>query len=78
MKNNNSKIGATSTKPIVDTVVEKVRAQLLHRSIVGIRKYGVTLDREDLNTIDWIDHAIEECLDMVLYLTRLKEKLSET
>ena len=59
----------------LDPVVEKVRAQLLQRSQVGLKKYGVGLDREDLNTQQWIDHAIEEALDLVLYLTRLKEKL---
>jgi len=33
----------------VDTVVEAVRQDLLTRSQVGIKKYGVTLDREDLS-----------------------------
>jgi hypothetical protein len=43
-----------------DTVVEAVRADLLRRSQVGIAKYGVTLDRTDLNLRDWLQHAYEE------------------
>jgi len=58
-----------------DPVVEKVRVMLLQRSQVGLKKYGVGLDREDLTTEQWMDHAIEEALDLALYLTRLKEKL---
>ena len=61
--------------PPTDRIVERVRAQLLQRSQVGYKKYGVNLEREDLNTQQWLDHAIEEVLDLALYLTRLKEKL---
>ena len=60
---------------LTDPIVEKVRAQLLQRSQVGLKKYGVGLDRKDLNVHQWIDHAIEEALDLALYLTRLKEEL---
>lgn len=53
-----------------DTIVESVRVDLLNRSEVGIRKYGVTLQRTDLNLKDWLNHAYEECLDQALYLKR--------
>lgn len=55
---------------IIDNVVEAVRADLLSRSQVGIQKYGVTLDRTDLNLRDWLQHAYEETLDQANYLKR--------
>lgn len=55
---------------MVDTVVEAVRADLLRRSQLGIAKYGVTLDRTDLNLRDWLQHAYEETLDQANYLKR--------
>lgn len=54
----------------VDTVVEAVREDLLTRSQVGIKKYGVTLDREDLSLEDWLEHAYQECLDQANYLKK--------
>jgi len=53
-----------------DSVVAAVRDDLLRRSEVGIAKYGVTLDRADLNLRDWLQHAYEETLDQANYLKR--------
>jgi hypothetical protein len=58
-----------------DTVVYRIASLLRSRSETGIRKYGTTLDRTDLEVKQWIDHAIEECLDQALYLQRLKDEL---
>jgi hypothetical protein len=55
---------------MTDSVVEAVRQDLLSRSQVGIKKYGVTLDRNDLSLKDWLIHAYEECLDQANYLKR--------
>lgn len=57
---------------MVDSIVESVREDLHNRSQVGIKKYNNTLDREDLDEVDWIQHAYEEMLDGALYLKRLK------
>lgn len=54
----------------VDPVVEAVRADLLQRSQVGLKKYGVGLDRTDLSLRDWLQHAYEETLDQANYLKR--------
>jgi hypothetical protein len=56
---------------IVEGVIEKFRS----RSEVGIKKYGTTLDRNDLSLEQWLDHAIEEQMDSILYLTKIKEDL---
>lgn len=54
----------------MDKVVEAVREDLLRRSQVGITKYGVTLERTDLNLKEWLQHAYEETLDSANYLKR--------
>lgn len=54
-----------------DPIVEAVRADLLRRSQIGLGKYGVGLDREDLNLRDWIQHSYEETLDLANYLKRI-------
>lgn len=56
-----------------DTIVESVIQKFKQRSDVGITKYGTTLDREDLSTIEWIIHAQEELMDGILYLEKLKK-----
>jgi hypothetical protein len=33
------------------------------------------MDRTDLTVKQWIDHAIEEALDLALYLEKIKEDL---
>lgn len=57
---------------IKDTIVESVINQFKERSSIGINKYGVTLDRTDLSTGEWIEHAIEESMDFILYLRKIK------
>jgi len=60
-----------------DAIVEAVRDRLLARSVVGQRKYGATMARQDLDTLDWIRHAQEEALDMAVYLERLHQDLQQ-
>ena len=60
---------------IKDSVVEAVVKKFKERSRVGIEKYNTTLDRNDLKTLDWINHAQEEAMDFCLYLERLKKDL---
>ena len=57
---------------VQDSVVQSVINKFKQRSEVGIKKYNTTLDREDLTKIDWIQHAQEEAMDLILYLEKLK------
>jgi hypothetical protein len=57
---------------VKDTVVQSVINKFKQRSEVGIKKYNTTLDREDLTKKDWIEHAQEEAMDLILYLEKLK------
>jgi len=56
-----------------DKHVQSIIKQFQERSELGIKKYGVTLERTDLSTLDWIEHAKQEAMDFILYLERLKE-----
>jgi len=59
-----------------DTIVAAVIQKFLDRAAMGKKKYGVTLDRTDLKTLDWIQHAQEELMDGILYLEKLKQTLT--
>jgi len=61
-----------------DTIVESIRQQLLDRSNVGIIKYGVTLDRNDLTVLEWLEHAKQEGMDQVLYLEKIIQELKKS
>ena len=65
------------TEVIKDSIVESVVKQFKDRSNVGIAKYGVTLDREDLTLIEWLEHTKQEQMDSVLYLEKVIKELKK-
>ena len=52
-------------------IEDKVMAKIYNRAIMGKAKYGVTMERTDLTTLDWLIHAQEEAMDMAVYLEKL-------
>jgi hypothetical protein len=58
-----------------DPIVKAVTDKFQQRSEVGIKKYGVTLERDDLTADEWAEHLQQELMDAVLYLERLKQEL---
>ena len=60
-----------------DSIVNAVVSKFLQRSEFGMKKYGTNLDRSDLSTLDWIQHAQEELMDGILYLEKLKTHVSK-
>ena len=66
----------TSETYLKDSIVESVINQFKQRSEVGIKKYNTTLDRNDLGTLDWIEHAKQEAMDFILYLEKLKSEVT--
>jgi hypothetical protein len=54
---------------LIDNVVDNVRAKLLERSKIGIRKYGTTLQQN--NKDNYIEHAQMEAMDLCNYLEKL-------
>ena len=63
---------------IQDKNVLNVMARFKERSEVGIKKYKTTLERTDLTTLEWLQHAQEEAMDFVLYLERLKHEYKQS
>jgi hypothetical protein len=59
----------------IDRIVIQVLHQIAERSEKGLEKYGTNLERTDLETLDWIQHAQEEAMDLCLYLERIKEQI---
>ena len=60
-----------------DGIVTKVVDDLNQRSERGICKYGVTLERTDIDLRGWLQHTYEETLDKALYLKRAIEELDK-
>ena len=58
-----------------DRIVIQVLHQITERSEKGLEKYGTNLERTDLETLDWVQHAQEEAMDLCLYLERIKEQI---
>ncbi len=64
-------------KPKKDPIVKQVTDKFKQRSKVGIEKYGTTLAENNLSLYEWLNHAIEEQMDNILYLTKLREELKK-
>lgn len=58
-----------------DSIVKSVIDKYKERSNDGLKKYGTTLDREDLTPLEWLIHAQEEAMDLSLYLEKLIQKM---
>lgn len=58
-----------------DSIVDAIVQKFLQRSELGQQKYGTTLDRGDLTTLQWIQHAQDELMDGILYLEKLKTQV---
>ena len=61
-----------------DPILLKVLSKYYERSQLGIKKYGRTLDRDDLSLIDWLNHLQEELMDATLYIEKLKDEARKT
>lgn len=59
----------------IDSIVLEVIKEFGARAQVGLNKYGTTMDRGDLSTVEWLVHLEQEMMDGLLYLTKLKREL---
>jgi hypothetical protein len=59
-----------------DTIVEEVCQKFVDRAMVGYKKYNATMDRDDLTIDQWLEHAQEEAMDFILYITKIRKELS--
>ncbi len=67
----------TSTTHRKDMIVENVKTLYDIRSAIGRKKYGTTMERGDLNFVEWLQHLQEELMDATLYIEKLKFEYKE-
>lgn len=58
-----------------DSIVDSIIDEFIDRSRAGKLKYNTDLDRTDLSLSQWLQHAIEEHLDAILYLKKIKSTI---
>ena len=61
----------------MSNIEDRVIKQIKDRAKIGKGKYGVTMERDDLSLLEWIQHLQEELLDAAVYVERLKGDLQE-
>ena len=55
----------------MSSIENKVCSKILDRAEVGKKKYGTTMERVDLSSLEWLIHAQEEVMDLAVYLEKL-------
>jgi hypothetical protein len=50
---------------------DEVCKKIQERAKVGKAKYGVTMERTDLDIVGWLTHLQEELMDAAVYVERL-------
>lgn len=63
-------IRAVEENKILKDVIEIFKKQ----TEKGIQKYGTTVQSDNLSITEWIDHALQEHADSMVYLRCIKEK----
>lgn len=61
----------------LDSIVQEVIQKFESRAKMGWDKYGHDLDRTDLTLDQWLQHAQEESMDFILYITKIRKILME-
>ena len=61
----------------MSAIEELVGMKIMMRSAKGESKYGVTMEREDLNMLEWLTHLQEELMDASVYVERLLEEVGK-
>jgi len=62
---------------LANPVLREIQNSLELQTAKGLAKYGTTVNPMDYTTIEWIEHARQELMDELVYLTVLKQKLEE-
>ncbi len=55
----------------VSSIEDKVCAKIQARAELGKRKYGTTMERDDLTGRQWLTHLQEELMDAVVYIQKI-------
>jgi len=55
-------------------IEKRIIDKINQRAEIGKQKYGVTMERTDLSTYEWLNHLQEELLDAIIYIEKLKDE----
>jgi hypothetical protein len=55
----------------------KLFAEFIEREERGVKKYGTTMDRNDLSLDEWVQHLKEELLDAICYLQKVQDIIEQ-
>lgn len=55
---------------LMSKIEDAVMRKIYERSLVGKRKYGVTMERTDYTLRDWLIEAQQEAMDLAVYLEK--------
>jgi len=58
-----------------DETVNNLMRKFSDRAIFSNKKHGDKIHQVNKSNIQWVTEALEECMDMCVYLERLLEKL---
>lgn len=54
---------------------ESIFKLIEHQETKGLAKYGTTVDDNNLDAIEWLNHFQEELVDALFYAEMIKRKL---
>lgn len=61
----------------LDSIVYSVIEKFTNRAEIGFTKYNKNMDRNDLTITEWLEHSIEEKMDDIIYMQKIKKLISE-
>lgn len=59
----------------MSNIGEQVIADIRKQEEKGLKTYGVTVDRDDYELLNWLEEAYFECIDNCIYLRAAINKL---
>jgi len=59
----------------LDSIVYSVIEKFTNRAEIGFTKYNKNMDRNDLTISEWLEHSIEEKMDDIIYMEKIKKEL---
>jgi hypothetical protein len=62
---------------LVSAIEDMVCKKIMMRAAKGESKYQVTMEREDLNMLEWLTHLQEELMDATVYVQKLIDMVVE-
>ena len=55
----------------------RVCRDIANRQALGIRKYGTTVEKNNLTVRQWLEHQYQELLDAAIYCRRAMEEIDK-